>query len=76
VLARTLTPMSAIPDQLQVVFLTLTTDKADLAEMAKGCNIKALHVRGKLVAMWSCHLSKVGFKRHPPAYVNVCCIHP
>jgi hypothetical protein len=68
--------MSAIPDQLQVVFLTLTTDKADLAEMARGSNIKALHVRGKLVAMWACHLSKVGFKRRQPAYVNVCRMHP
>jgi hypothetical protein len=63
--------MEAIPDQLQVVFLTLTTDKADLADLAKGCKIKALHVRGKLVAMWACHLSKVGFKRRKPAYAQI-----
>lgn len=71
VLERTLTPLSKIPDMIQVIFITLTSDKADLVDLANKSRIKALHVRGKVVAMWARHLSKVGCNVYTQIVCNV-----
>lgn len=59
VLERVLTPISSIPDNLQVVFISPSSNDSDLAEDVKRRKVKALHVRGKEVAAWARHLSKV-----------------
>jgi hypothetical protein len=51
-----LQPLASVPDDLQVVFISLTADE-DVREAAAKC--KALHVRGKEVAKWARYLSAV-----------------
>lgn len=61
--SRLLTPISEIPDMMKVVFLTIASDKTDLEKLARSGQLKSLHIRGKEVAKWAVHLSKVRIVR-------------
>lgn len=50
-------PLDRIPEIMQVIFLTLTTNKDDLKALA--LKARPLHIRGKEVCKWAIHLSKV-----------------
>lgn len=58
-LDRVLTPIDRLPELIQVVFLTMSSDKKSLADIAKERQVKALHVRGKVVADWAKYLCTV-----------------
>lgn len=52
-----LMPLNAVPETLQVVFLNIANNYADLVKLAAAC--KAIHVRGREVLKWAVHLCSV-----------------
>jgi hypothetical protein len=50
-------PIDKIPEVMQCIFLTLTSNKEELKKVAS--KAKALHVRGRQIKLWALHLCKV-----------------
>ena len=60
-------PLERIPEVMQVIFLTVTTNKQVLKALA--LRARPLHIRGREVCKWALHLSKVSFHSFASSYL-------